>query len=94
MNEFFLKLSNNPKILYFQIIKKITNIEPIISAKTPDLIESAPKPGPTVLSSIISKGAGKAPDLRSKARSVADWKSKSPEICPVPVIIASLITCL
>ena len=37
----------------------------------PDLIESTPKSGPTVLSSTTSKGVGKAPDLRSKAKSVA-----------------------
>ena len=38
----------------------------------PALIESCPKSGPTVLSSIIFKGAGKAPDLNNKAKSVAD----------------------
>ena len=56
----------------------------------PASIESWPKSGPTVLSSIIFKGAGKAPDLSSNARSVADWKVKSPEICPEPPIIGSL----
>ena len=35
------------------------------------LIESCPRSGPTVLSSIISNGAGNAPDLNNKARSVA-----------------------
>ena len=40
--------------------------------KQPDFIESSPRSGPTVLSSIIVRGAGKAPDLSSKARSVAD----------------------
>ena len=38
----------------------------------PALIESSPRSGPTVLSSIIFRGAGKAPDRRSKAKSVAD----------------------
>ena len=38
----------------------------------PAFIESSPKSGPTVLSSIIFKGAGKAPDLNNKAKSVAD----------------------
>jgi len=37
----------------------------------PALIESCPRSGPTVLSSIISNGAGNAPDLNNKARSVA-----------------------
>ena len=39
--------------------------------KMPDLIESSPKSGPTVLSSIIFNGAGRAPDLSNNARSVA-----------------------
>ena len=50
----------------------MTRKNPIIRAITPALIESCPKSGPTVLSSIIFKGAGNAPDLNSKARSVAD----------------------
>ena len=58
----------------------------------PALIESSPRSGPTVLSSIIFKGAGKAPDLRSRAKSVADWNVKSPVICPLPVSIASWTT--
>ena len=56
------------------------------------MIESFPRPGPTVLSSIIFIGAGNAPDLSSKARSVADWKVKPPVICPEPSTIASWIT--
>ena len=46
---------------YFKTIKDIK----------PDLIESSPKSGPTVLSSTTSKGVGNAPDLKSRARSVA-----------------------
>jgi len=38
----------------------------------PALIESSPRSGPTVRSSIMLRGAGKAPDLSSKAKSVAD----------------------
>ena len=53
-------------------INSITSIKPIISAIIPALIESCPKSGPTVLSSIILKGAGNAPDLNNNARSVAD----------------------
>ena len=61
-----------PKILYFNVINPITNKNPITSESIPALIESCPKSGPTVLSSMIFNGAGKAPDLKSKARSVAD----------------------
>ena len=61
-----------PNILYLTKINTITRINPIIKAIIPALIESCPKSGPTVLSSIISNGAGKAPDLNNKARSVAD----------------------
>ena len=52
-------------------MNNITNIKPIINDVVPDLIESSPKSGPTVLSSTTFKGVGNAPDLRSKARSVA-----------------------
>jgi hypothetical protein len=62
----------NPKILYFIKINNITSKKPMAKAIIPALIESCPKSGPTVLSSIMFKGAGNAPDLRSKARSVAD----------------------
>jgi len=57
----------------------------------PDFMESSPKSGPTVLSSTTSKGVGNAPDLNNKARSVASWKEKFPEIIPFPVVIGSLI---
>ena len=56
------------------------------------MIESSPKSGPTVLSSIMLSGAGNAPDRNNKARSVADWKVKPPDICPDPLAIISLIT--
>ena len=49
----------------------ITNMKPTIKEIKPDLIESSPKSGPTVLSSTILRGVGNAPDLRSNARSVA-----------------------
>ena len=81
-----------PKILYLTNIKSTTKTNPIISAIIPAFIESWPKSGPTVLSSIILRGAGKAPDLKSRARSVADLKVKPPLICPEPVAIVSLIT--
>ena len=85
-------LAIKPKTLYLYNIKKITRKKPIIRANIPASIESWPKSGPTVRSSIIFNGAGSAPDLKSKARSVADWKVKSPLICPDPPIIASLTT--
>ena len=70
----------------------MTNIKPINKAIIPAFIESCPKSGPTVLSSIIFRGAGNAPDLKSKARSVADWNVNPPLIWPEPVAIVSLIT--
>ena len=51
--------------------KNITSKNPTNNEIEPALIESSPKSGPTVLSSTIESGAGKAPDLKSKARSVA-----------------------
>ena len=61
-----------PKNLYLKIIYAITKRKPIASDLAPAFIESSPRSGPTVLSSIIFSGAGKAPDLRSKAKSVSD----------------------
>ena len=61
-----------PNIRYLKNINKITKIKPIISAIVPASIESFPRSGPTVLSSIIDNGAGRAPDLNSNAKSVAD----------------------
>ena len=61
-----------PKNLYLIIIKRITKENPNINAIIPALIESSPSPGPTVRSSIIFIGAGNAPDLNNKAKSVAD----------------------
>ena len=46
-------------------------MNPTIREVIPDLMESSPRSGPTVLSSTTSRGVGKAPDRRSKARSVA-----------------------
>ena len=82
-------LAINPNILYLRTMKLITNIKPIMRDKIPALIESCPKSGPTVLSSIIFNGAGKAPDLSSRAKSVADWNVKLPVICPDPPTIGS-----
>ena len=46
-------------------------MKPTTNDVAPDLIESSPKSGPTVLYSTTDKGVGKAPDRSSKARSVA-----------------------
>ena len=62
----------NPKTLYLIKINNTTKTKPIAKAIIPALIESFPKSGPTVLSSIIFKGAGSAPDLNRRAKSVAD----------------------
>ena len=67
-------------------------MKPIIKASIPELIESWPKSGPTVLSSIMFNGAGNAPDLNNKAKSVADWNVNPPLIWPFPLAIVSLIT--
>ena len=65
-------------------MKTTTKTKPIIKDKIPALIESWPKSGPTVLSSTIFNGAGKAPDLNNNAKSVADWNVKFPVIWPEP----------
>ena len=46
-------------------------MKPIINDMDPEIIESLPRSGPTVLSSTIDKGAGNAPDRNNKAKSVA-----------------------
>ena len=50
----------------------MTSKKPMANEIAPALIESSPRSGPTVRSSIMLRGAGKAPDLSSKAKSVAD----------------------
>ena len=66
-NKFIIKVTLviKPNILYFTKMNKITSMKPITNAIIPELIESCPKSGPTVLSSIIFNGAGKAPDLNN-----------------------------
>ena len=46
-------------------------MKPIIRDIMPALMESLPRSGPTVRSSIMFRGAGKAPDLNNNAKSVA-----------------------
>ena len=94
INKFIINVTLviNPNIRYFTNIKIITKRKPMANAIIPAFIESCPKSGPTVLSSIIFSGAGNAPDLNNKAKSVADWNVKPPLICPEPLAIVSLIT--
>ncbi len=47
-------------------------------------MESCPREGPTVLCSMILTGAGKAPALRTMARSLASSMSKRPVIWALP----------
>ena len=56
--------------MFEQMLSTVKN--PKTKEIAPAFIESSPRSGPTVLSSTIFKGAGRAPDLRSKAKSVAD----------------------
>ena len=55
-------------------------------------MDSFPRSGPTDLSSIILSGAGNAPALNKIASSLASCVVKFPDIWPLPVTIASLIT--
>ena len=82
INKFEIKatLAITPKILYFNIIKIITKINPITREIVPDFIESSPKSGPTVLSSTIFKGVGNAPERNNKAKSVTS-KAKVSTYC-------------
>ncbi len=59
---------------------------------SPFLIESAPREGPTVLSSRILTGAGRAPALSAMARSFASSVVKLPVIRAWPPDIFSWIT--
>jgi len=58
----------------------------------PFSIESFPREGPTVLSSMILTGAGRAPALRTMARSRASSVVKRPVIWAFPPDILSWIT--
>ena len=58
----------------------------------PFSIESWPRPGPTVRSSMMVSGAGSAPARSRMARSLAACTVKLPEIWPEPPRIGSRIT--
>ena len=67
---FVIQSKNHCKIMkYFININIMTSKKPIINAMVPASMESFPKSGPTVLSSIIDNGAGRAPDLSNNAKS-------------------------
>ncbi len=73
-------------------MKITTKSDPIHAALMPAEMESAPRPGPTVRSSITVSGAGNAPARSRIARSFADCAVKLPEIWPEPARIGSRIT--
>ena len=73
-------------------IKIITARKPIMDALVPASTESAPRPGPTVRSSRIFKGAGSAPARSKIAKSFAVSTVKLPVIRPDPPIIGERIT--
>src|ERR1700742_3657858 len=54
-------------------------------------MESWPRPGPTVRSSMMVSGAGRAPARSRMARSLALCTVKLPEICPEPPRIGSRV---
>ena len=56
---------------------------------SPFLIESAPREGPTVRSSMILTGAGRAPARRTIARSCASSVVKFPVMRASPPVIFS-----
>ena len=61
-------------------------------AISPALMESEPNSGPTVFSSKIVKGAGKAPALNKTDKFRASIKEKRPVMTPLPLGITELIT--
>ena len=72
-------------------MKIITKQNPTNPAFLPSVTESNPKLGPTLRSSMIFKGAGRAPALSKTASSFAVSIVKFPEITPEPAIIGSLM---
>lgn len=84
-------LARKPRKPYATNMKATTRIEPITPATLPAWMESWPRPGPTVRSSMTVSVAGSAPARSSTARSLALCGVKLPEICPVPPRIGSRI---
>ena len=73
-------------------MKISTRMRPMMQAILPARIESAPRSGPTVRSSRMVSGAGKAPARSSNARSFASTVVKLPEMMPEPPMIGSRMT--
>ena len=73
-------------------MKTITIAAPTYDEILPLAIESAPRPGPTVRSSMMVSGAGSAPARSRMERSLALSTVKLPEICPEPPRIGSRMT--
>ena len=69
INQNNIILSGHRRIAALKVLGK-TYAECTIKDIEPALIESSPRSGPTVRSSIMFKGAGSAPDLNNKARSL------------------------
>ena len=65
-------------------MKHTTSSKPIAIDSVPLLIESAPKDAPTVLSSAIVTGTGKAPALKTIAMSSASSIESNPSITVPP----------
>ena len=68
-------------------MNNITNASPSTAESEPAFIESIPKDGPTVLSSIIFTGAGSAPAFSTIARSLASFILSKPVIRALPFAI-------
>ena len=61
-------------------------------AYIPFCTPSLPNVGPTCFSWIIFISVGREPDFKIIARLLADSLVKLPKICPLPPVMASLIT--
>ena len=70
-------------------MKTITRSRANTLAHLPAAIESAPRSGPTVRSSMMLSGAGSAPARSKIASSFADSTVKLPEMMPLPPRIGS-----
>ncbi len=64
---------------------------PMAQAVRPERIESSPRLGPTVRSSMIFTGAGSAPARRTMARLRASSERKFPSTIPAPPGMRPLI---
>ena len=85
-------LAAKPNTPYERNMNTMTATNAINPAILPAWIESAPRSGPTVLSSRILSGAGSAPARSTTARSLASATEKRPVIWPEPPRIGSRMT--